>query len=343
MLRREAKTGGPPRALISEWPSVRVDRIATPAGDLVEYRPATDLVSLATGPTRDVELVEADAPPRHLQVTAGQVHILPANVAVGIRLLGRAENIVVSLNPRLLTLASPIHGSSRVALRPAFGLRDRLLAELVRALWSETMSHHADPRYIQTLGAALAIHLTRKYSMQGPPRSASRRPVARPGLAPVLAYIEQKMDERLTLSTLASVARLSLFAFVRRFKGATGLPPHRYLIRRRVERAKVLLTDAALSIADVALRCGFGDQSAFTTAFRRVTQQTPRAFRDSFHRGNVPPESFLPQTAEFRPGGENGLHACPGSRDQELAARALLLCSPLKRTVPHGGRSAMTR
>ena len=103
----------------------------------------------------------------------------------------------------------------------------------------------------------------------------------KPGLAEVLDYIDQNIDGRLTLPKLAEVARLSVFAFVRSFKTSTGLPPHRYILRRRVDRAKVLLSDAALSIADVALRCGFGDQSAFTTTFRRLTSQTPSAYRDT--------------------------------------------------------------
>src|SRR5208283_852175 len=122
-------------------------------------------------------------------------------------------------------------------------------------------------------------------------RSVTRRRLVKPALAGVLDYIEQNMEGRLTLSRLADVASLSVFAFVRSFKGATGVPPHRYIIRRRVERAKELLTDRALSIADVAHRCGFGDQSAFTTVFRRLTCQTPRAFRDTVRtrRSSVKP------------------------------------------------------
>ncbi len=71
---------------------------------------------------------------------------------------------------------------------------------------------------------------------------------------------------------------------MRSFKSWTGLPPHRYILRRRIERAKLLLGDTTLNIADVALRCGFGDQSAFTTTFRRLTAQTPSAYRDALRR-----------------------------------------------------------
>jgi len=134
---------------------------------------------------------------------------------------------------------------------------------------------------VQSLGAALAAHLVRKYATESTERAPSRRRLVKPGLAEVLDYIDQNIDGRLTLAQLAQVARLSVFAFVRSFKNSTGLPPHRYILRKRVERAKILLSEKALSIADVALRCGFGDQSAFTTTFRRLTSQTPSAYRET--------------------------------------------------------------
>ena len=168
-----------------------------------------------------------------------------------------------------------------VQLRSGFGLDDALIRQLVFALEAEADAPNADSRYVQSLGAALAAHLVRKYASDAKEYSSQRRLVMKPGLADVLDYIDQNIDGRLTLPKLAEVARLSIFALVRSFKTSTGLPPHRYILRKRVEHAKVLLSDAALSIGDVALRCGFGDQSAFTTTFRRITNQTPSAYRDS--------------------------------------------------------------
>jgi AraC family transcriptional regulator len=284
--------GEQPDGPFAEWSSLRLDRVSTPAGELVEYRPTSDVVSVATGAKRAIEVVLANAPPQQLEVTPGQVHILPANVPVGIRVFGPAENIVVTLNHRLLSEVRP-PGSVPVELRSAFGLQDGLIQELVYALQAEATSATPDNRYVEMLGAALAAHLVRRYASDGKARSASRRRLVKPGLAAVLDYIDQNIDGRLTLPRLAEIARLSVFAFVRSFKTSTGLPPHRYVLRRRIERAKVLLGDTALNIADVALRCGFGDQSAFTTTFRRLTSQTPSAYRDAL-RGQLP-DSRVPE------------------------------------------------
>jgi AraC family transcriptional regulator len=77
-----------------------------------------------------------------------------------------------------------------------------------------------------------------------------------------------------------AVARLSPYHFARQFKAATGLPPHQYVILRRVERARQLLqggTDP--SLAEVALRAGFCDRSQFSRHFKRPVGVTPGRFR----------------------------------------------------------------
>ena len=271
--------GGRPTALSVEWSSVKLEHFSTLPGQLMEYRPTANMVVLATGAKRTIQVVLANAPPSQLEVSPGQVHILPANVPVAFRLFGPSESIVVTLHQRLL--AEVKAGPDAVELRSGFGLDDGLIQQLVVSLEEEANSLNAESGYVKALGAALAAHLVRKYSSGVKERSPQRRRVMKPGLSEVLDYIDQNINGRLTLQTLAEIAHLSVFAFVRSFKTSTGLPPHRYILRKRVERARLLLSDAALSIAEVALRCGFGDQSAFTTTFRRITNQTPSAYRET--------------------------------------------------------------
>jgi AraC family transcriptional regulator len=81
---------------------------------------------------------------------------------------------------------------------------------------------------------------------------------------------------------MAAAAHLSPYHFARRFKAATGLPPHHYVILRRVERAQHLLQDGDdLSLAEVAARAGFSDQSQFSHHFKRLVGVTPGQFRRS--------------------------------------------------------------
>ena len=85
---------------------------------------------------------------------------------------------------------------------------------------------------------------------------------------------------RWRMKQLAAVARLSPYHFARQFKAATGLPPHQYVIARRVERARHLLQAGTdLSLAEVALHAGFSDQSQFSHHFKRIVGVTPWKFR----------------------------------------------------------------
>jgi AraC family transcriptional regulator len=79
---------------------------------------------------------------------------------------------------------------------------------------------------------------------------------------------------------MAAAARLSPYHFARQFKAATGLPPHQYVIARRVERARQLLQGGDdFSLAEVAAHVGFSDQSQFTHHFKRLVGVTPGQFR----------------------------------------------------------------
>jgi AraC family transcriptional regulator len=93
-------------------------------------------------------------------------------------------------------------------------------------------------------------------------------------------YIEEHLDDNnISLANLAGLAGLSSFHFSRAFKQSFGLPPHRYLTLRRIERAKELLSQPDLSITRIGVNVGFSDTSSFSVAFRRQTGVTPTAFR----------------------------------------------------------------
>jgi AraC-like DNA-binding protein len=86
---------------------------------------------------------------------------------------------------------------------------------------------------------------------------------------------------RVSLAQLAAVAHHSAYHFAQ-FKVATGLPPHQYVLTRRVERAKQLVqTGSDFSLAEIAASAGFSDQSQFSHHFKRPVGVTPRQFRRS--------------------------------------------------------------
>jgi AraC-like DNA-binding protein len=87
------------------------------------------------------------------------------------------------------------------------------------------------------------------------------------------------LDEKVSLTALAAAVSLSPFHFARAFKLSTGLPPHRYQIGRRIERAMAMLAATDLAIADVAAAVGYADHAHFTRMFRQHVGTTPAAFR----------------------------------------------------------------
>jgi AraC-like DNA-binding protein len=108
--------------------------------------------------------------------------------------------------------------------------------------------------------------------------------IARGGLAPWQArrakeLMNANLNGKLPLSQLAEQCGLSVRHFARAFRQSTGVPPHRWLLSRRIERAKELLHDPALALAEVALACGFADQSHFTRMFTTVVGLSPGLWR----------------------------------------------------------------
>jgi AraC family transcriptional regulator len=94
-------------------------------------------------------------------------------------------------------------------------------------------------------------------------------------------FVDANLDRVIRLKDMASVADVSLFHFHRQFKKTTGSTPHQFIVRRRIEQAKVLLAQSNLPIIDVAVQVGFVDQSHFTTTFRKLTSMTPRIYRNT--------------------------------------------------------------
>jgi AraC family transcriptional regulator len=104
-------------------------------------------------------------------------------------------------------------------------------------------------------------------------------PAAR--LKRVLAFIDGHLDENITLADLARSANLSVYYFATLFRKSTGFSPHRYILNRRVSRARELLRNTGRSVLDVSLDLGFQHQNNFARAFRRITGMTPTGFRRS--------------------------------------------------------------
>ncbi|MBD2465228.1 helix-turn-helix transcriptional regulator [Oscillatoria sp. FACHB-1407] len=96
----------------------------------------------------------------------------------------------------------------------------------------------------------------------------------------VIDYMHQHLHQEIQLADLAKVAKMSQFYFCHLFKQSMGTSPYQFLIQQRVERAKQLLQDEEMTISEIALECGFSNQSHFTRRFRQLTGITPKVYRN---------------------------------------------------------------
>jgi AraC family transcriptional regulator len=135
--------------------------------------------------------------------------------------------------------------------------------------------------YVDALGIVLAHELTRLN--EGGPSPVAEVRGGLPGWQQkkLTQYIAEHLADEVSLAALAELVQLSPFHFSRAFKQSFGMPPHRYLTGQRIERAKALLAERKLSVTEIALDVGFSETSSFTTAFRKLTGETPTDYRRS--------------------------------------------------------------
>ena len=149
----------------------------------------------------------------------------------------------------------------------------------MRAVDAELVSGGAGGRLVaESLADVLAVQLVRYVSeCRRQRRKDGEFSPAR--LRAVVNYIEGHLEAGPNLGQMAAVAHLSPYHFARQFKAATGLPPHQFVIARRVERAKELLQRrGGLNLAAVAARVGFADEGHFARHFKRLVGVTPGRF-----------------------------------------------------------------
>lgn len=143
-----------------------------------------------------------------------------------------------------------------------------------------------DPPFTNTLkmdylSRALAAHLLHRHSTAGPGgmRRAPAEALNASQVGSVVDYIEANLASNLTLNELAAIVGVGRAQFLRRFKAATQMAPHQYVLMRRIRRSKRYLADPRLDHSTIAIMCGFVSQAHFASTFKRFVKMTPREFR----------------------------------------------------------------
>ena len=167
-------------------------------------------------------------------------------------------------------------------LRPLGVEHDADIYRTARAVAREIESQQVGgAAALDSAALGLTSALIRKWSNLAPRHTPEKAALSPTQLRRAIAYLHANMRLEVSLADLAGAVGLSTFHFARSFKTATGLPPYRYLLALRIERAKEMLAHSSAAISEVASAVGYEDQSQLARLFRKEVGVTPSQYRTS--------------------------------------------------------------
>ncbi len=262
------------------WDGIKLRHYQFSAGELPEHQQTEHLVTLPLAGGCNGEIRTASGFSTR-GLTRGGVCVIPAGLPYSARLEGESEHLALYLEPSFLLRAAyeaRVAGSVKVVER--YAPSDPIISGVGLALLAELESEGLGGRlYAESLANVLAVHLLRHYTAAGGGARGFTGGLSGQRLRRVMAFIADNYESDVSLADLARVAGMSTFHFAREFKRTTGTPPHQYLIKFRVDRAKVLLTESEMPLVEISSRSGFSHQSHFTRLFRRLSGTTPQCYR----------------------------------------------------------------
>ena len=214
----------------------------------------------------------------------GDVCVIPSWQRHTITWDKQTEWVSFHLDPRYVKRAAEDFGvKSSIEFVSSFCRPDKRIFQYGRALGAVLRDIGVDNEppnlYVQSLAGTLVEHLLSFYAAD-----KTNVRITNGGLAPsklrlIAELIDAHLERNLTIEELAQVAGLSQFHFARAFKQSIGFAPYQYIVRRRIERAKMLLMIRNLPITEIASASGFSNQSHFSQVFRRLVGASPAAYR----------------------------------------------------------------
>ena len=209
----------------------------------------------------------------------GQFCVVPGGSSTRWTLSRPATSLLLRLAPAHLRATADDMGlgARTFDLAPAIHVRDPQIERIGWMMQAEDHAAHPGGRlFADSLASALAVRLV---ALQSPSTPAPARALPAWRLRHVIDYVDAHLDQDLTLAELAAVAGFSPSHFKALFRQATSTPVHRFVLERRVERARLHLLEGRLSVTEVALETGFAHPSHMARWMRRIVGLSPSQIR----------------------------------------------------------------
>jgi len=258
------------------WDGIDLIYENEPAGEMPETYSARHLIVLCLGDFQAEYSIDGSW--QRQNYNNGDIIIFPAGSASPKTQIDREVGLIeLFIAPKNL-----VSNGKEIAIAPQLKLRDPLIEQIALALKTELELGGADSRlYAESMTTALSAHLLRRYATRKQEIKTYSGGLPKYKLNTVISYINEYLDRNLSFSELAALVKISPHYFSSLFKQSTGLTPYQYVTKCRIEKAKQLLVKTDIAIAEIALQVGFQNQSHFTRVFRKLTNITPKAYRNN--------------------------------------------------------------
>jgi AraC family transcriptional regulator len=243
----------PPAELLQ--PQVKEHRIAVNIGDPVycEYKTGNKWVPIV--------------------YPEGSFAIIPNGQGNQIRWFQKMNNIIITLDHKY---TNELFEENNLELAEKRAATDETVWQIAKAFKDElTNPGYGGPVYGDSLAIALAIHIGSKYRKNKKVIYSPRGKLPAVRLRSIIEYIHLHIGDNIGIEELSVQACLSPFHFCRIFKTTTGLAPHQYILRLKIDRAIHLIRHKKSSLRDIAYKLGFTDPAHFSNSFKKVTGFTP--------------------------------------------------------------------
>lgn len=212
-----------------------------------------------------------------------EIIVTPAGIRSGWRWFAPSDVIVVTLDPVMVAHFAQselgmLLDPQQLSDLPQFTDADLCSAGIILrdALEEDNISSGV---VFEAMSRVFLVKLLQRYGKRRPEEVELSARFTSQHYQAVLSYVQERLDQTITVDELAKETGMSPSHFARVFKETLGSTPMQFVMAYRIEQSIKMMEDPARPLGDIALTCGFSDQAHFTRSFKQLTGQTPRAHR----------------------------------------------------------------